>query len=385
MHSWRMFIASSTKGLRYARAIKDVIDREFGAPVCFLWSHGAFDAGRSFLDSLEQLSSKYNCGLAVFSADDQLGDLMAPRDNVVLEFGLFLGIFGRSMSFLVVEGREELKIPSDYAGIAVNRFFPVNESASDEDHRNAVFGACMDVVGHLKRTDPVPLRPEALRRLEANWRRKYSGQEFQLFTFCGLCDWPDDSSTHEGYVYHLWADAAAASWIRASVIDEKPPEGAAHAHIFRVEFRNEAGGFPANVAIRPKKRQVASADAKGFQRLRFSARALSSTEATPGSETTLAIGVRIMDALTTHWEYCRVAHEYILMSLSAGEDWKEFEILLGDPTRWSVFHADGNYRYHDDRPDFSKVLGVVVEMGSKAKGRPGAGSGTILLKGFCLE
>ena len=102
MHNWQMFIASSTKGHRYAQAIKSVIDAQFKAQVCFLWSLGAFEAGRSFLDSLERLSSKYNCGLAVLTADDQLGDLMAPRDNVVLEFGLFLGAFGRDRSFLLL-------------------------------------------------------------------------------------------------------------------------------------------------------------------------------------------------------------------------------------------------------------------------------------------
>ena len=114
MHHWKMFIASSSKGLRYAEAIKSVIEAHFKPQVCHLWNQRTFPPGSSFLESLEQIRSKYNCGLAVFTADDQLGDLFAPRDNVVLEFGLFLGAFGRERSFLLVEGRKDLKIPSDY-------------------------------------------------------------------------------------------------------------------------------------------------------------------------------------------------------------------------------------------------------------------------------
>jgi predicted nucleotide-binding protein len=108
MNEWRMFIASSVKGHRYAEAIKSVIDAKFGRVVCSLWDLGAFEAGRSFLDSLERLPTKYNCGLAVFTADDPLSNLtMAPRDNVVLEFGLFLGVFGRDRSCVVVVKRDD--------------------------------------------------------------------------------------------------------------------------------------------------------------------------------------------------------------------------------------------------------------------------------------
>jgi hypothetical protein len=385
MNPWRMFVASSNKGYRYARAIKEVIDSEIGAPVCFLWNQGAFEAGKSFLDSLERLSANYNCGLAVFTADDQLGDLMAPRDNVVLEFGLFLGIFGRDRSFLLVENRKELKIPSDYAGIATNRFFPVDEAASDEDHRSAVLTACRGAVKHLKNIEPFPPRPETLHRLEMNWRRRGSPQEFQLFTFCGLCDWQDSASGNEGYVYHLWADAEVGSWIRARVVDEGHHGEVSDEHVMQVEFCNQPRGFPGNVTIRLNKRQVSSAAPSRFKLLRFSARTPAVGEVASGSETSVSIGFRVIDALTTHWEYCHIAHECILMNINAGGSWQEFEVRLDDPTRWAVFQADGNYRYHDDQPDFSRILAVAVEVGSNAKGRPGPGSGTILLRGFHLE
>src|SRR5215470_10067821 len=106
MEPWRIFIASSSGGYRYAEAIKSVVDDKLNEQVCFLWRLGAFEPGESFLESLELLPRRYNCGLAVFTADDHIGQLsMAPRDNVVLEFGLFLGAFGRKRTFLLVEDR----------------------------------------------------------------------------------------------------------------------------------------------------------------------------------------------------------------------------------------------------------------------------------------
>ncbi len=387
MANWRMFIASSGKGLRYAQAIKAVIDDRFKAPVCFLWNQGAFETGRSFLDSLEQLPIKYNCGLAVFTGDDQLGDLLAPRDNVVLELGLFLGVFQRARSFVLVEDLEKLKVPSDYQGITVKRFYSLPAGASIEELHGAVQAACDDVIEHLNRLPSPGTHPEALERIEKNWRLRFPGKDFKLFSFCGLSDpHPDPlEGSGEEEVYYLWADAGAGSSIRAQVLDPDLPPGAKPEHILQVEFDNHSDGFPGNVAIRFRRRHVVSAAPNRFERLRFLARVPSGGTPALDAGTSVSMGIRIIDALTTHWEYCRVPHEYILMRVNAGEDWREFTIPLNDTTRWCVFASDGNYLYHDEGPDFSQIMAVVIEVGCKGKGRPGSGSGVLQLKDFTLE
>lgn len=388
MDPWRIFIASSGNGHRYAEAIKSVIEDKLKDRLnarVFLWSLGAFEPGSSFLDSLERLPSKYNCGLAVFTADDPLGGLqMAPRDNVVLEFGLFLGAFGRKRSFLLIEDRNDLKIPSDYEGIMQNRFHTVMKEDSTEDHCNAVFTACVNVAEQLK-SQPVYQRGEILERIEKNWRQgKYAGEEFQLFSFYGLRDREAAVNRKAELVYHLWADAGVGSWIRAHIVDSEVSSNAERGPVWQVEFRNQPKGFPCNVAIRPGTRCVPSAAPKRFRQLRFDARIPSNFgELAPGAGADVHIGIRVVDALTTHWEYCEVAHEYHLMPVF-GEGWQKFEIRLDDSTLWSVFEADGNWRYPDHEPDFSQVLAVVVEMGSEMAGRPGPGGGVIELRGFCL-
>ena len=331
MPPWRMFIASSSNGHRYAEAVKSVIDDKLGNQVCFLWGLGAFEPGISFLESLERLQSRYNCALAVFTADDQLGDLlMAPRDNVVLEFGLFLGAFGRQRSFLLIENRNDLKIPSDYEGITQSRFRTVMKEGSNEDHCNAVLNACMNVVERLK-SQPLHRRAEPLERLEKNWRQgRYAGEEFQLFTFYGLSD--RDATVHRKaeHVHYLWADAGAGSWIRAHILDSDVSGNAKPGPVWQVKFQNQPKGFPGNVAIRLRNRCVISAAPNRFRRLRFHARIPSNfPDLVPGAEADVHLGIRVVDALATHWEYTSVAHEYILMRVF-GEAWQEFEIPLDD-------------------------------------------------------
>ena len=380
---WHLFIASSGNALRYAKAVKVVIDQQYGESVCSLWDQGSFEEGRSFLDSLELLPDKYNAGLAIFTADDQLGDLMVPRDNVILEFGLFLGVFGRARTFLLVEDRQGLKLPTDYDGITTNRFYTVGAGETLQTHRNSVLGACAKVVDRLNALKPPAERAIRLRRIEANWLRNYSGQEFKLYSFCGLKGGPERAAGESGEeeVYHLWADAAAGNWVRARVFDAGEMDAKPSEHLWEIEFENMPGSFPSNVAFRLAKRTVVSAPAGGFKDLRFAAR-IPSADGVDQPKAGISIGIRVVDALTTHWEYCYAPHEYRLLTVKPDAHWQEFSVPLTDPDDWAVFASDGNYLYHDTEPDFSQVLAVVIEVGSVGKGRPGAGRGTLQLKEF---
>jgi hypothetical protein len=299
MPTWRMFIASSKKGIKYAKAVKSVIDAqfraEFKAEVCQVWDEGAFKVGKAHLESLEDLTSAFDCGLAVFTADLRAGAIWLPSDSVVLESGLFLGAFGGNRTFVLREQPRDgkvLKIPADLHGITLGEFQTV-EGEVDSDYRKAVKPASMKVVERLRSDPPLSARP--LKQIEKNWRegnkkkkeKELPQEEFKLFSFYGLRD-PQKTVAvwNEQNVYYLWADPQGSS-IRARVI----PNG------LEVEFQNLRTKYPGNVAVRVRKLGV-PCKFEGFKYLRFHA------VSPPGSPPNVCIGLRVVDALTTHWMHC---------------------------------------------------------------------------------
>src|SRR5437867_814729 len=92
------FIGSSSEGEPYAEALRVHLD-DAGVPV-ELWSLETFAAGDTTIETLEREMSRCSFAAFVVTPDDvtiKRGDRkLAPRDNVMLEYGMFLGRIGRS-------------------------------------------------------------------------------------------------------------------------------------------------------------------------------------------------------------------------------------------------------------------------------------------------
>jgi hypothetical protein len=117
-----VFIGSSSEGKEIAEHLQLALE-----PVadCEVWDQGVFELGGDALGSLLKAAERFDFGVFVMTADDQVtkrGEVsMVPRDNVVLELGLFLGSVGRQRSIIVLE-RAGVAFPSDLAGITVAQF-----------------------------------------------------------------------------------------------------------------------------------------------------------------------------------------------------------------------------------------------------------------------
>jgi len=118
-----VFIGSSTEGLEIARAIQiqlgDVATAE-------TWKDGVFGLTLSILEALVQGLPRFDFGVFVLTPDDLLesrgiGQKVA-RDNVLIELGLFIGQLGRERTYLVHARDEQIRIPSDLAGISFATF-----------------------------------------------------------------------------------------------------------------------------------------------------------------------------------------------------------------------------------------------------------------------
>jgi hypothetical protein len=125
-----LFIGSSTAGLNVAHALQANLQSTFEVNI---WNQGSFEVGEFNLEALMDVGKKSQFAVLVLTPDDLTTvDNMArpsPRDNVIFEMGLFLGVLGRRQAFIVHEDGSKLKLPSDIDGVTrATYIMPVNGS-----------------------------------------------------------------------------------------------------------------------------------------------------------------------------------------------------------------------------------------------------------------
>lgn len=91
-----------------------------------IWSQGVFGLGEGSLEALVDRLDSFDFAVLVLTPDDVTVSRdvtkQSPRDNVLLELGLFIGALGRKRTFIVHERAKELKLPSDLAGVTPATF-----------------------------------------------------------------------------------------------------------------------------------------------------------------------------------------------------------------------------------------------------------------------
>jgi len=116
----RLFIGSSSEQLT---TLNEII-KLFGDDIeCIPWT-AAFEKNKSGLDSLIKQTRLSDFAILLATKDDvtsQRGEtLTTPRDNVIFEFGLFLGAAGVDKCYLVADIDADL--PTDLDGITISKF-----------------------------------------------------------------------------------------------------------------------------------------------------------------------------------------------------------------------------------------------------------------------
>lgn len=123
MHKPRVFIGSSVEGLNIAYAVQQNLLHEAEVTV---WDQGVFELSRTTLESLTGALENNDFGVFVFSPDDlvKIRDQTASavRDNVLFEFGLFIGKLSRERVFFLIPNEGELRLPTDLLGVTPGRY-----------------------------------------------------------------------------------------------------------------------------------------------------------------------------------------------------------------------------------------------------------------------
>src|SRR5262249_4743910 len=122
-----VFIGSSSEGKAIAEAVQVSLAQDsVSEPIA--WHQGLFTPGSVTLEALVSQINKFDFAVLIFSPDDfiesRVTTAQAPRDNVLIELGLFIGRLGRHRTFVIFNGGVDIKVPSDLAGVTLLPFLP---------------------------------------------------------------------------------------------------------------------------------------------------------------------------------------------------------------------------------------------------------------------
>lgn len=114
----RVLIVSSVEALSVARSVKEEFDHD--KLFVDIWTD-IFRAGCYTLDDLERKLTDSDFVIAIAQGDDIVEardeKWPAPRDNVIFELALAMGMLGRKRAILMEPREDKVKLPSDLAGV----------------------------------------------------------------------------------------------------------------------------------------------------------------------------------------------------------------------------------------------------------------------------
>jgi hypothetical protein len=119
----QVFIGSSSEGLAVAYSLQSNLDEAADVTV---WNQDVFHPSEFILESLLKQLPRADLGIFVFSPDDLISmrgvEHATVRDNVIFEFGLFVGHLGRDKSIIVAPKGENPRLPSDLLGVNILKY-----------------------------------------------------------------------------------------------------------------------------------------------------------------------------------------------------------------------------------------------------------------------
>ena len=135
-----VFIGSSSESLKVAQIVRKSFSNDL--VTIKLWKRGVFGASEATIESLEKMASRADFAVLILTADDKVRlrrkNIVAPRDNVVFELGLFMGAIGRNRTFMLVEKKTGLRRPPDLEGVTYLPFAMKDKKPVGKDIAEAI-------------------------------------------------------------------------------------------------------------------------------------------------------------------------------------------------------------------------------------------------------
>lgn len=160
-----VFVGSSREGLPIARALQAEIEGTTSY-LAERWDAGTFAPGNYTLESLIQKAEKVDFAILVATGEDTVisrgTEMAAVRDNIIFEFGLFLGTLGRDRVYYL--SVDHAKLPSDLSGLTRLKY----ETLPGRSHRAGLNSAVVDAQDIMDRVGPRKRPTESVHHSDAD-------------------------------------------------------------------------------------------------------------------------------------------------------------------------------------------------------------------------
>jgi len=145
----KIFIGSSVEGLSVAYAIQQNLVHDAEVTV---WTQGVFELSQTTIESLNFVLESSDFGIFVFSPDDisiiRDKENLTVRDNVIFEFGLFIGKLSRERVFFIIPSGIDFHLPTDLLGITPGTY---DSNREDKSLQAATGPVCHQIRGQIKK------------------------------------------------------------------------------------------------------------------------------------------------------------------------------------------------------------------------------------------
>jgi hypothetical protein len=139
-----IFVGSTSEGQDLANAVHVELEQLGFVPTT--WNL-VFEPGRTTWSELVRARTEFDAAVFVLTPDDlrvsRDASASVPRDNLILEAGLFVGRLGPDRVFLVLPDAEPPSLPSDWAGLVYLTY--AKQRRTGRLPRAAVHSACLRI------------------------------------------------------------------------------------------------------------------------------------------------------------------------------------------------------------------------------------------------
>lgn len=113
----KVFIGSSSESLGVARQVKQKLGSAYDVQI---WTEEFFVASSITLPNLLEKAQEFDLAVFIFAPDDKINirgkRFWISRDNVILEYGLFLSKLGQGQCFVLAPSGNDCRTPNDMDG-----------------------------------------------------------------------------------------------------------------------------------------------------------------------------------------------------------------------------------------------------------------------------